>query len=264
MQLTHSSMVYTSAARRTLIIYYGTELPTQDRARQLRDATVVLQPYHPLCEFGGFADYFPHALRFVYFNPTAAHPQLVIDPHVKAATLGHDARWNLERLDLRRGAARRFAITQGQLALRIAGVHGLFVDDLDWWDHPTGRRHARSVLGAVTDARACPTAWFVNRGFGFWKRLPGLAAVLLEGLSPYQLDRMDLLESSWAITVLLPALRHARARGADVYSLTYDPAAVGWQPGGVAASAVAALAGEPLLARPQLDRWPHMLTEGSG
>lgn len=259
MQPIHSSTLCTSAARRTLIIYYGTELPVQERARQLRDSTVVLQPYHPLCEFGGFADYFPHARRFVYFNPTATHPQLLTDPHVKAATLGYDARWDLERLDLRRGAARRFAIMQGQVALRIAGVHGLFVDDLDWWDHPAGRRHARTVLGAVTDARACPTMWFVNRGFGFWKRLPGLAAVLLEGLSPYQLDRMDPLESSWATRVLLPALRHACTHGADVYSLTYDPAAVGWQPGGAAASAVAALAGEPLLARPYLDRWPHML-----
>jgi hypothetical protein len=99
MQPTHSSTLRTRAARRTLIIYYGTELPAQERARQLRDSTVVLQPYHPLCELGGFADYFPHALRFVYFNPTAIHPRLLTDPHVKAATLGYDARWDVERLD---------------------------------------------------------------------------------------------------------------------------------------------------------------------
>jgi hypothetical protein len=250
-------------ARRTPIIYYGTELPMRSRARQVRDAVVVLQPYHPLCEFGGFADYFPNARRFVYFNPTAAHARLLTDPHVKAATLGYDAIWDLERLDLRCGAARRFAIAQGQMALRIPGVHGLFVDDLDRWDDPAGRRHARAVLGAVTAARTCPTAWFVNRGFGFWKRLPGLAAVLLEELSPYQLDRMDPWELSWVTTVVLRALRYGCSCGADVYSLTYDPAAVGWQPRGAAASAVAALAGEPLLARRHLDRWPDMLTEGT-
>lgn len=251
----------TTASRYAPIFYYGTDLPERERAMQLRDVIVVLQPYHPLCERGQFTDYFPHARRLVYFNPTAAHARLLTDFRTKVATLGYDATWDLERLDLRSAAARRFAAAQGQMALRIDGVHGLFVDDLDRWDHTTDRRHMHAVLEAVTASRTCPTAWFINRGFGFWKHLPGLVAALLEELSPYQLDHMDPLELSWVTTVVLRALRHARARGVDVYSLTYDPAAVGWQPRGRAASAVAAVTGEPLLARRHLDRWPHILTK---
>jgi hypothetical protein len=255
------SVAHTTATRRTPIIYYGTGLPVRERARQLRDAIVVLQPYHPLCEFGGFADYFPHAWRFVYFNPTAAHTRLLTDPGVRAATLGYDATWDLERLDLRSGAARGFAIAQGRMALRIDGVHGLFVDDLDRWDNPADRHHAYAVLDALITSNTYPIAWFLNRGFGFWKRLHGLAAVLLEDLGPYQLDRMDSSELSWVTTVVLKALRYASTRGVNVYSLTYDPIAVGWQPRGLVAATVAAATGTPLLAQRHLDRWPQMLTE---
>jgi hypothetical protein len=249
------------ATGHTPIFYYGTELPIRERARQLRAATVVLQPYHPLCQTGRFADYFPHARRFVYFNPTAVQPGLLTDPQVRTAILGYDATWDLERLDLRSAAVRRFAIAQGQLASRIEGVHGLFVDDLDRWDHPEGRPHARAVLDAVMAGRTRPAPWFVNRGFGFWDCVPDLAAALLEELSPYQLDHMGPGELSWVSTVVLRALSHARTCGADVYCLTYDPAAAGWQPRGAAARAVAAVAGEPILARRLLDSWPHMLAK---
>ena len=250
-----------TANHRALIIYYGTEFPARKRARHLRNAIVVLQPYHPLCESGGFADYFPHAQRFVYFNPTAAPTALLTDPLVRAATLEYDATWDLERLDLRSSVARDFAVRQGQLALRIDGVHGLFVDDLDRWDNAAGRPHACAVLSALMASHTCPIAWFVNRGFGFWEHLPGLAAALLEELGPYQLDHMDNSEFSWAATVVLEALRHACIRGVNVYSLTYDPVAAEWQPLGPAAAAVAAATGQPLLARRHFDRWPQTLTE---
>lgn len=254
------SAACTRATGQPPVIYYGTELPARSRARRLRDTSVVLQPYHPLCQTGGFADYFPHARRFVYFNPTAVQAGLLATPQVRAAIVGYDPAWDLERLDLRSAAARRFAAAQGRAALRVEGVHGLFVDDLDRWDHPGDRPHAHAVLRAVMAGRPRPAAWFVNRGFGFWEGLPGLAAGLLEELSPYRLDHMGPGELSWVSSVVLGALRHAQARGADIHCLTYDPADLGWQPRGDAARAVAAAAGHPLLARRLLDRWPHMLT----
>lgn len=248
------------AARHLPIIYYGTTTPARERTRRLRDVAVVLQLYHPLCQSGAFADYFPNARRFVYFNPTAATPPLT-DPKVQAATLGYDATWNLERLDLRRAAARRFATAQGLSALTVAGAHGLFVDDLDRWDHPAGRCHARAVLRAVASEHPQPPAWFFNRGFGFWKRMPCLTGALLESLTPYQVDRMGPSDLTWVTRVVLPALRHARAAGMELHCLTYDHAAVGWQPHGAAALALATLTGQPLFAGRDLDQWPATLTE---
>lgn len=262
MQIPEMPKVHGSTKRNTPVIYYGTDLPLQIQSQQLRDAIVVLQPYHPLCQSGEFANYFPDARRFVYFNPTAVHERLLTDPEVQTAILSHDPAWDLYRLDLRRVAARRFVIKQGLIAMQVAGVHGLFVDDLDKWDYPSGRRYARTVLMDIVRGHDRQIEWFVNRGFGFWNHLPSISAVLLEELSPYQLDRMDPLQLSWVRTVVLRALNLARSRGAAMYSLTYDMAAIGWQPRGSAASKVAALTGEPLFAQRHLDRWPDALNGG--
>lgn len=253
-----------SSARRSShppVIYYGTDLPSRERARRLRNAVVVLQTYHPLCESNGFADYFPHARRFVYFNPTATQTRLLTDPRVRAATLDYDITWDLERLDLHRAAARRFAIAQGHKALSIAGVHGLFVDDLDRWDHPIGRRHAMAVLRAIDSDHSRPVAWFVNRGFGFWKWLPGMAAALLEDLSPYHVDRMTPGELDWLTTLVLPTVRRAHAAGAQMYCQVYDRNAGRLQPHSAPARALAALTGDLLVTGRHFDRWPRTLTE---
>ena len=243
------------------IIYYGTELPSRARARELKNISVVLQTYHPLCQLNRFADYFPHAQRYVYFNPTVVPRQFSTDPQLRAVTLEYDTKWNLQRLDLKHPAARHFVITQGKLALQTKSVHGLFIDDLDRWDSPSRRRYAYSVLRELASERIRSTSWFINRGFGFWKRLSGLAAVLLEEISPCLLDHLNPADLSWVTAVVLPALRHAHARGAEIHCLTYVPGEVGWIPQGNAASAVAALTGRPLLACRHLDRWPKMLDE---
>jgi hypothetical protein len=243
----------------SLIIYYGTEMPKRELTRKLRNTTVVLQPYHALCQSGEFAEYFPQARRFVYFNPTATDSGTLADRTSNIAVLGHDDFWNLERIDLRKGSARKFAIEQGRKALSFPGTDGLFVDDLDRWDHPDKRRHAVTVLRAITAARVQPSAWFLNRGFGFWHRMPNLSAVLLENLTPYQVDRMNALEISWLTTVALQPLRCLHDRGVAIFSLTYDPVAVRWQPIGTAARVLAALTSEPILSTLHFDRWPKNL-----
>lgn len=247
---------------RTLIIYYGTEMPNRELTRKLRDTTVVLQPYHALCQSGLFADYFPQAQRFVYFNPTAAHTDLLAGRDGGVAVLGHDDFWDVERIDLRKKSARKLAIEQGQKALSFPGIDGLFVDDLDRWDRPELRRHATAVLRAVAGAQIQHPEWFINRGFGFWRRAQHLSAVLLENLTPYQVDRMNSDEISWLTTVVLQSLRRLYGRGTAIFSLTYDPLAARWQPLGDAAQVLAALASKPMLSTLHFDRWPcHLIEE---
>jgi hypothetical protein len=243
-----------------LILYYGVNLPARDRTRELCDTTVVLQPYHPLCQSGAFTDYFPHARRFVYWNPTGVSPCALPEDGPRLPILGYDDTWGLYRLDLSKTVARRFVADSGRHALNTPGVHGVFIDDLDRWTHESGRRHGRAVIRALTEGRR-QIDLFVNRGFAFWARLPNLWAVLVEDLTPHAIDRMSPQETTWINRMVLPALRRARIAGIAAHSITYDPTAIGWQPSSATAAEFSRLVSEPLLGRIHLDHWPDALSE---
>lgn len=248
-----------------LILYYGTECPTRHRTSQLGDTTmVVLQPYHPLCLSGTFEDYFPNCRRFVYWNPTSADPDALDASGRHVPVLGHDATWNLTRLDLRRIAARRFAVQRGLEALATPGVHGLFVDDLDLWARVPDRRQARRVLRSVLDHGGGDVRWVVNRGFWFWHLLPTLEAVVLENLAPADIDRMEPAERAWVRNVALRALRRVRDRHIAVYSLTYDATVPSSETMSSTAAELSAFVRETLFGNRELDRWPAELTDAAG
>jgi hypothetical protein len=245
---------------RTAIFYYGCELPPSRTATaQLRDAAVVLQAYHPLLATAQFADYFPHCSLYVYWNPTGVPAADLDGAGPGIALLATDRVWNLARLDLRSAPARQFAARRGLLALRAAGpaAAGLFVDDLDLWAEPGADQDAAlQVVQAVLAGAGREVGLFVNRGFAFWPRLPGLDAVLLEELTPALADRLEAGDQAWIRARVVPAVRAARSAGAACFGLTYEPGPE-TSPAGAAARELAELTDGVLRGRRSLDQWPE-------
>jgi hypothetical protein len=245
---------------RTAIFYYGCELPASRAATTaLRDAAVVLQAYHPLVATGQFADYFPHCSLYVYWNPTGVPADDLEGAGPGIALLAPDPVWNLARLDLRSAAARQFAARRGLLALRAAGpaAAGLFVDDLDRWAQPGPDQDAAlAVVKSVLAGAGRPAGLFVNRGFAFWPRLPGLDAVLLEELTPALADGLNAGDQLWVREQVVPAVAAARAGGAACFGLTYEPGPEA-PPAGDAARELAELTDGVLHGCRSLDQWPE-------
>ncbi|HEX8627702.1 MAG TPA: hypothetical protein VF755_05975, partial [Catenuloplanes sp.] len=196
------------------VVYYGQELPDQAAARSLRDATVVLQTYHPLVRSARYAAWFPHCRRFVYWNPTGVPGDVLATLDRQLRLADWDPTWRLARVDPRDEATREYVVQQAVAALGTAAdVHGLYVDDLDRW---AIRRQsvARLVLAQVRAAAGREFHWVLNRGFGCWAAaLPRLHAVTLEGLAPPDVDALGPSDAAWVRRVVLPPVRRARRAG---------------------------------------------------
>ncbi|MGO9504491.1 MAG: hypothetical protein ACLPUO_23640 [Streptosporangiaceae bacterium] len=248
---------------KSAIFYYGLELPPdQAKTVLLKDATVVLQPYHPLLTEDKFARYFPHCSLFIYWNPTGVPPEALRAAAEPIPLLELDPVWNLIRLDLRSAAARRFAIMQGLAAWQACGtsVTGLFVDDLDLWS--AGKRPA-AVMALLSELQSGAAAdagipLFVNRGFSFWPKLADLQAVLLEELTPGIVSALPPADIQWVERRVLPAVRRVRQRGVAVFGLTYEPEHAS-APLTAAAARLAALTDNTIMTCRSVDQWPEDL-----
>ena len=247
-----------SAAVTSVMFYYGSTLPRQAATARLAGVRVVLQPYHPLLAAGRFDGYFPGGSLFVYWNPAGVPPADLAAAAEPVPTLGIDPVWRLARLDLRRAAARRFAVGRGLAALRSAGTQaaGLFVDDLDLWTSAGRQAAALRTVRALLAGAGREVALFVNRGFALWPRLPGLDAALLEEITPGLVDRMAGPDADWVGRCVLPAVRQARAGGTAIFGLSYDPAPES-TPARPAAAELAALCDAVVHGNRSLDIWPE-------
>jgi hypothetical protein len=206
---------------RGLVLYFGTDMPDPTWAGSLRDVDVVLQPYHPAVKYGGYAESFPHARRWVYANPTTVDPWILERAVVRPPIASHDPAWNLPRLDLDQPAGRAWAVAHLCEVARYAAAeaHGIFVDDLDrLTDQPD---LALDLLAAARSEGVRAPRWFVNRAFGLLDRVEGLDAVLLECLTPAVAAAMDVDGVRWVREVVLPALERAVLRGVSCHSLDY-------------------------------------------
>ncbi|WP_375400947.1 hypothetical protein [uncultured Amnibacterium sp.] len=204
-------------------IYFGMADPPAGFAPPAA-ADVVLEPYHPSVKYGGFADLFPSANRWVYVNPTSVDPWQLEHSVDRPPLSGVDERWRLPRLDHDHPAALDWAVARAIEAWHLDDGRstGLFVDDFDRL-LPDRAETARAFLDRVADATA-PTgpAWFVNRGIGIWHDIDGLAAVLLEDVAPQIVPSMSAHEQRWLADEVLPAVEQVRTRGVRVHALSYD------------------------------------------
>jgi hypothetical protein len=246
---------------RSAIFYYGLDLPPDKaRAMRLRDAMVVLQPYHPLLTGDLFAAYFPHCSLFVYWNPTGVQPEALRGVSERIELLGVDPAWGLVRLDLRSAATRRFAVSQGLRALHDSGacVDGLFVDDLDLWSGGRRQVAAATLVSTLLADADRDVGLFLNRAFSFWPKIPDLRAVLLEELTPGMVARMAPGEVEWVKRKVLPAVRRARRLGTAIFGLTYDPVPEATAQCGLSAE-LGELSDQIITACRSLDTWPEEL-----
>lgn len=206
-----------------LSIYFGMEAPPAG-FESPDEADVVLEPYHPSVKYGGFAELFPSANRWVYVNPTSVDPWQLERVKDRPPITGVDERWRLPRLDHDHPDALDWAVERAIEAWRLDDGRstGLFVDDFDRL-LPDRIDVARAFLDrvAVASAPSAP-AWFVNRGVAVWGEIEGLAAVLLEDVTPEIVPNMSTSERRWLAGEVLPAAQQVRARGVRVHALSYE------------------------------------------
>jgi hypothetical protein len=205
-----------------LCINFGTEVPKRSWAGSLVDFDVVLEPYHPLVKYGGFAETFPNARRYIYVNPTSVDPWELERATKKPPLIGNDERWNLPRLDLDRPEALDFAVETAvrSFALDDGQSRGLFVDDLDRM-LPDRADLAIEYLARVSSGIGREPRWFLNRGFELWPQVEALDAVLLEDIAPHLVGYAKVSEVRWLRDVVLAGARTARDRGVRIHALSY-------------------------------------------
>ena len=203
-------------------MYFGTDVPDAAWSAGLRRTDVVLQPYHPLARYGGFADRFPHARRYLYVNPTSVDPWVLENGGGAAPVTGWDQRWGLPRLDVASEEGMSWAVRTALevLLLDQGSATGLFVDDLDRL-LPEEPQAALAFLQRVQDGADREIRWFVNRAFSLWDRIRALDAVLLEDIAPAITRHAPVDEVRWMRAEVLPAVDAARERGVAVHAVAY-------------------------------------------
>ena len=211
-------------------------------------ADVVLQPYHPIVQSGTYANWFPHARRFVYVNPTAVDRVRCSD--VTDAMVFHDPDdpWGLPRLRFPDHLA--FAVNDALAIARRPGVHGVFVDDLDRM-LTTPFERAVAVAYVRTIAASTGAALYINRAFTILDDLDGVEAVLVEDIDR-NAESPDAI--AWLNDVVLPVLTRARQRGVRVHALGYDADPAG-RTAGIESLLAAVTTSSARLPHPRLDEW---------
>ena len=205
-----------------LLLYLGMDVPPLAWSAALTDVDVVLEPFHPLVKYGGFAERFPAARRFVYVNPTSVDPWVLERADHRPPLIGEDREWSLPRLDLDDPAGLDWAVQQAVDAFESGDSRpdGLFVDDLDRL-LPDRSELCIEFLARVTNAIGQEPRWFLNRGFELWPRVEALDAVLLEDISPLVSQYGDVDQIRWLREVVLPAVDAVRRRGVRVHAVSY-------------------------------------------
>lgn len=205
-----------------LCVYFGTEMPDPAWAQDLGAIDIVLEPYHPLVQGGGFAEAFPDARRFVYVNPTTIDPWVLGQLADPPPLVGRDDRWDLPRLDLDHPDGFAWAVRSACAALSgdRGRIHGAFVDDLDRL-LPDREELAIEYFVQVAVHLDREPAWFINRAFALWPRVEHLEAVLLEDISPDVAAHEPPATVRWMREQVLPAVRAVRQRGTRVHAMDY-------------------------------------------
>lgn len=215
-----------------LTLYYGMSYPSLAAAEHYT-GMVVLQPYHPLVAAGQFAQIFPHADRYLYYNPVKTYgSDQVLDFSLEGTSPApgqsfDDWLGSQKKLE----AAKR---AEAERLLAIPGTCGLFVDDLDHWLVDDSRFDQGCQLLQVI-AKAAKGRLILNRGFRFWPELQKLDAVLLENIGPYDIAKLtapgceqDIRWLHQQLTSYLPSLHPSgadktcpRKSAVPVYTLSY-------------------------------------------
>jgi hypothetical protein len=207
---------------RDLILYFGVDMPDPGWASAQSDVDVVVQPYHPLVRYGGYAETFPHARRYIYANPTTVDPWIYERSDSPPPLIGYDPVWHLPRIDLDAREGFEWAVEHLRDTCRMVAeeAHGIFIDDLDrlCFDR---QELALDLLTSAGVGTPQPPRWFVNRAFPLLDRIEDLDAVLLECLTPYAAARMTVSGITWLRQEVLPVVQRAVSRGVVCHALDY-------------------------------------------
>lgn len=208
---------------RDLVLYFGEEMPDPKWALAQSEVDVVVQPYHPLVKYGGYAETFPHARRYIYANPTTVDPWILERADSPPPLLGYDPVWNLPRIDLDTPHGFDWAAEHLRETHRLVAkeeAHGIFIDDLDRLCFDRQEQALDLLTSAGMGTQDAPR-WFVNRAFPLLDRIEDLDAVFLECLTPYAAARMTVSGIIWLRQEVLPVIRRAVSRGAVCHALDY-------------------------------------------
>lgn len=170
-----------------LTLYYGMDYPALAAAEHYT-GMVVLQPYHPLVAAGQFAEIFPRADRYLYYNPVKTYGSAAMLDFA-SERLGPRGDQPFEAWLTCPRDLERQKRAEAERLLAIPGTCGLFVDDLDHWLLDDSRfDQGCALLKAI--ARKAEGRLILNRGFRFWPELERIDAVLLENVGPYDIAKL--------------------------------------------------------------------------
>jgi hypothetical protein len=212
--------------KQELILYYGTETPLLTVSHQLKNSFVVLQDYHPIVQHRVYADYFPLAERFLYFNCCKIPMEGNDLPASEIKFAQKDSLWNCLTLDLKRTNHRNYLLQKASKLLEYEGVNGFFIDDLDVWGNSP--QDQKALLGFLTELESLlPEKFYFifNRGFPFWaSKSHKLKAVIVEDVGFQSCTKLNLQDQKWLSQILhlhVPLILH-KSQSVSVFFLDYE------------------------------------------
>ncbi|MFZ4712728.1 MAG: hypothetical protein ACOYL6_03365 [Bacteriovoracaceae bacterium] len=212
--------------KKDVLFYYGLETPPLSTTLGLSDSYIILQDYHPLVQQGVFAEYFPLADRYLYWNSCKVPKSLCHLPPEEIVFAEYQAEWDCYILDLKRPMHREILILKAIELMSHFGVQGLFVDDLDVWsDNPQRQKILLNFLDELETRLPQNFSYIFNRGFPFWsKKSDKLKAVLIEDVGPSSALRLSQGAHDWLYNTLkiqVPLLLH-KAPHVSILFLEYE------------------------------------------
>ena len=208
-----------------LIIYYGVETPLLKVSHQLKNTLIVLQDYHPLVQQRVYADYFPNAERFLYFNCCKIPIEGNDLPLDEMKFAQKDNAWNCLTLDLKRENHRKYLLKKASKLLELEGVNGFFIDDLDvWGNSPQDQKALLNFLSELEKLLPEKFDFIFNRGFPFWaNKSHKLRAVIVEDVGFQSCAMLSLTDQKWLEQILnihVPLILH-KSETVSVFFLDY-------------------------------------------
>ncbi len=206
------------------LFYYGSQVPLLAKTKVLKNTNVILQDYHPVVHQGLFKEFFPHCQRFLYLNVSHIHRNELSLYDINLKDLKYNPEWETYLLNLNLQSTADLIITKAKSLLKIEGVDGIFIDDLDFWcEFPEIRLAFTELLNKIKNAREREVKFIVNRGFPLWNKIEGLEAIVLENIYPEQIYTAREIDLSWFENLIRLnfSLMHFDKKEVPVFGLKY-------------------------------------------
>lgn len=181
------------------LFYYGVAVPNLEETRKISNTNIILQDYNPLVHQGLYQEFFPNCQRFLYLNVSHLHINELPSYDLNLRDLKYNKEWETYLLNLEQENSFQIILSKALRLLKIEGVQGLFLDDVDFWgDRPELRTLFLKLISEIREKSSITNVQFIlNRGPQFWHKIDGLEAIILENIYPEKIYTTVESDLSW-------------------------------------------------------------------